>query len=198
MVPPDPSHRLGGHMDLRGKLSRTAFEAALTPADVMTSQVIQGAMISGVLAFTLAVAFMYTRGAMLTPGDTDLETVRMLTIVHLVFLTVNVGLSLFFTQRLFSPEGMKDALASDDPEGAARRCVMQQRTALVARLAVLEGSAFFGLAVCMIGAMNGVLRVTPAYWINLLSPFLLVSFGIATFPSRERLVAWFEERFLTP
>lgn len=185
-------------MDLRGKLSRSAFESALTPAHVMTSQVIQGAMISGVLTFTLAVAFMYTRSGMLMPGATDLETIRTLTIVHLIFLVVNLGLSFFFTQRLFSPEGMKDALASDDPDAAAQRCVMQQRTALIARLAVLEGSAFFGLAVCMIGAMNGVLHETPAYWINLLSPFLLISYGIATFPSRERLVAWFEERFLMP
>lgn len=185
-------------MDLRGKLSRTAFEAALTPAHVMTSQIIQGAMISGVMAFALAVAFMYTRSAMLEPGETDLDTVRTLTVVHFIFLVANVGSSLFFTQRLFSPEGMRDALAADDAQSAAKRCVLQQRTALIVRLAVLEGSAFFGLAVCMIGAMNGVLRVTPAYWVNLLSPFLLISYGIATFPSRERLVAWFEERFLRP
>jgi hypothetical protein len=132
------------------------------------------------------------------PGEASLDSVRTLTFVHLAFLMANVGFSLFYAQKLFSPEAMKDAFTLETPDAVIQRCILQQRTTVIMRLALMEGSALFGLAVCMIGATNGVLRAVPEYWINLLSPFLLIGFGIATFPTKERLVDWFAERFLAP
>jgi hypothetical protein len=184
-------------MDLRGKLSRTAFESALTPAHIMTSQILQGALMMGAVLFLFGVLFMYSQGPLVAPGETEVDTVRTLTIVHLAFLVVNVGVSIFLAQRLFSPDAMKDMLSGlTDPQMIAQRCAIQQRTAMIVRMALLEGSTFFGLAICMIGSTNGVLATASEYWINLLSLFLLVGFGIATFPTKERLGAWYEERFL--
>ncbi len=165
----------------------------------MTSQILQGALMMGAVMFLLGVLFMYSRGPLVAPGETDFDTVRTLTVVHLAFLVVNVGVSVFLAQRLFSPETMKEMLSGMvDPQAMAQRCAMQQRTAMIVRMALLEGSTFFGLAICMIGSTNGVLARASVYWINLLSLFILVGFGIATFPTKDRLTAWFEERFLRP
>jgi hypothetical protein len=187
----------GDTMDLRGRLSRTTFEATLTPAHIMTSQILQGALMMGAVMFLFGVLFMYSRGPLVAPGEAEFDTVRTLTFVHLAFLVVNVGVSIFLAQKLFSPEAMAEVLTGmDDPLAIAQRCAQQQRTAMIVRMALLEGSTFFGLAICMIGSTNGVLAAASEYWINLLSLFLLVGFGIATFPTKERLAEWFEERFL--
>jgi hypothetical protein len=184
-------------MDLRGRVSRAAFESALTPAHIMTSQILQGALMMGVVLFLFAVLFVFSQGSPVPPGEAEVETVRTLTFAHIGLLIVNVGVSLFLGQKLFSPEAMKDVLSGlDDPQVIALRCAMQQRTAMIVRMALLEGSAFFGLAICMIGSTSGVLANMQVYWINLLSPCLVVGFGIVTFPTKERLGAWFEERFL--
>jgi Na+-transporting NADH:ubiquinone oxidoreductase subunit NqrB len=73
---------------------------------------------------------------------------------------------------------------------------MQQRSAIIARLAALEGSAFLGLAICTIGATNGILREYPYYWINVLPGAVLIIYGAATFPTKENLVNWFERAFV--
>jgi F0F1-type ATP synthase membrane subunit c/vacuolar-type H+-ATPase subunit K len=183
-------------MELRGLFSRTAFEAALTPAQVMTSQMVQGAMMMGVVVFTIVVAFLYAQAPFVEPAETEAGTVRLLTIVHLGLLAVNAGVGFFLAQRVFSPAAMNEGAGLSDARAVAEKAVQQQRAAMIIRMALLEGSAFFGLVVCMIGTTSGVFHASPEYWINLLSPFMLVAFGIATFPTKERLVSWFEERFL--
>jgi hypothetical protein len=183
-------------MDLRGHYSRTAFEAALTPAHVMISQIIQGAMMMGIVVFAVVVAFLYSQAPLVEPGEADVDTVRLMTFSHLALLAINVGVSFFLAQRVFSPEAMNEASGLNDARAVAEKAIQQQRAAMITRMALLEGSAFFGLVICLLGAMNGVIRTAPEYWINLLSPVLLVAFGVATFPTKERLVAWFEERFL--
>jgi F0F1-type ATP synthase membrane subunit c/vacuolar-type H+-ATPase subunit K len=183
-------------MELRGQISRTAFEAALTPAQVMTSQLVQGALMMGVVLFSLGVAFFHSQAPLVEPGEAETDTVRLLSFIHLGLLVVNVGVSHFLAQRVFSPEALNGVPGSKDVHALAEKAVMQQRSAMVIRMALIEGSAFFGLVICMLGVSNGVFRVAPEYWINLLSPFMLVAFGIATFPTKERLVSWFVERFL--
>lgn len=183
-------------MELRGTLSRTAFEAALTPAQVMTSQMIQGALMMSVVIFTMVVAFMYAQAPIVAPGEAELDLIRLMTFVHLGMLAVNVGVSFFLAQRVFSPEAVGEAVGSGDTRAFIEKAVQQQRAAMIVRMALLEGSAFFGLVICLLGCTNGVLQAAPEYWINLLSPCLVIGFGVATFPSKERLVSWFEERFL--
>ena len=184
-------------MHTNGSFSRTAFETALTPSQVTIAQIITGALLMGVLMFALVVFYMYEQAVPGSPGAAEIDTIRTMTFVHLFFLVVNVGVGWFLAQRIFSPQSVAAAVGTEDTAALSARLVMQQRSAMIIRLAVMEGAAFFGLVICLLGSMNGVLRVMPEYWINLLSPFLLVAYGIATFPSRERLVSWFEERFLT-
>lgn len=183
-------------MELRGALSRTSFEAALTPAHVTTAQVLQGAMMMGIVAFAAVVAYLYTQAPPVEPTEAEIALVRLMTLVHLGLLGVNVGVSLFLARRVFSPEAIGEGVGAFDAQLLAARAVQQQRVALIVRMALLEGSALFGLVICLLATTNGVLGSAPEFWVNLLSPFLVIGFGVATFPTKERLVSWFEERFL--
>lgn len=184
-------------MELRGALSRTSFEAALTPAHVTSSQIVQGAMMMGIVVFATVVAFLYTQAPHVEPTEAEIELVRLMTFGHIGLLAVNVGVSFFLARRVFSPEAIGEGVGVIDAQALAAKAVQQQRAAMIVRMALLEGSAFFGLVICLLATTNGVLGTAPEYWINLLSPFLLIGFGIATFPTKERLVSWFEERFLS-
>ena len=63
------------------------------------------------------------------------------------------------------------------------------QTAYILRLACREGAGLLGMTVAYIAALNGVLRVYPAYWVNL-APFALFLGFLAThWPSVEKLTA---------
>jgi hypothetical protein len=183
-------------MAYRANLSRSSFEIALTPESLRTTQIIQSALMAGVVFYAVAALLIYTQNQDRAPSASELDTLQILTVVHLVFFGAAVVASMFLSKRLFSPQGMAQALESKDARQVADRCVVQQRTAILVRLAVLEGAAFFGLSVCTIGAQSGGLRESPAYWINLVSGVGFLFSASATFPTRERLVNWFEAAFL--
>lgn len=61
------------------------------------------------------------------------------------------------------------------------------QTAFIVRLACREGAGLLGLTVAYIAAVSGVLRVYPAYWVNL-APFGLFLVFLAThWPAEGRL-----------
>jgi hypothetical protein len=97
--------------------------------------------------------------------------------------------------RYFSP-GRLTSGENVSEEQLATWCVSQLRTAIIVRLAIMEGAAFFGLVVCVIGATGGALAAEPKYWVNLASTCVLALFAITTFPAKERWTSWFQERFV--
>jgi hypothetical protein len=72
------------------------------------------------------------------------------------------------------------------------------RTAIIVRIALLEGAAMLGNMICLIAAMNGILSFEPLYWCNAASTVALLVIGATTMPTRERVLGWFEERFQAP
>jgi hypothetical protein len=67
------------------------------------------------------------------------------------------------------------------------------RSAIIPRLALFEGAAFFGITVCILAMLNGVLDAEPAFWLNLGPLLVFTAFGMQTFPTKERLTSSFEE-----
>ncbi len=59
--------------------------------------------------------------------------------------------------------------------------------AFIVRLACREGAGLLGLTIAYLAACNGVLRVYPAYWVNLAPFILFLGFLAAHWPSVERL-----------
>jgi hypothetical protein len=183
-------------MEYHGNLTRTSFESALTPNSLQVTRLIQLALMAGVLIYALCVVLIYLLNPDLRASAYEVDTVSTLTILHLAFLFGALGASQLLSMRIFSPKALSTRSSEVDSEVLAAMCVTQQRTAIIVRLAALEGAALFGLAVCTIGVINGTLRALPYYWINMLSAVVLLLYGVATFPTKDRLVSWFERSFI--
>ena len=63
------------------------------------------------------------------------------------------------------------------------------QTAFLVRLACREGAALFGMTAAYIAAGSGVLRVYPAYWVNMAPYGLFLGFLVTHWPSAEKLTA---------
>jgi hypothetical protein len=183
-------------MAFQGNLTRSSFENALTPQALMVTRIIQFALANGVLIFMAMVVFLYYQNSGAPPKSAEDETMLILTIVHLALFAALATVSSILRGRLFSPQALGDKAVSEQTNELAERCVLQQRTAIIASLAPLEGAGFFGLAVCAIGAMNGALQAMPYFWVNLVSAVALLVFGVVTFPTKENLTDWFEKAIL--
>jgi hypothetical protein len=182
-------------MDYHGSLTRTNFENALTPGSLQITRIMQLALMIGVLIYSLCVFVIYLQYRDLRADAYAVDIVSMLTLIHLAFLGGALVLGQLLSLRIFSPQGLPAALSEADTRRLAEQVVLRQRTAIIVRLAAIDGAAFFGLAICTVGAINGTLQNAPLYWVNMLSTIVLLVFGAVTFPTRERLVGWFERSF---
>ncbi len=182
-------------MSIQTSLTRVSFEEALTSDNLKITRIIQLALIAASLIFALAVVLVFLQHQDLRATPAELDNLKTLTIAHLVLLIFTIIGGRFQSNRIFSPGSFSTATPETDSRALAQRCVGLQRTAILIRLASLEGASFFGLAICMIGATNGALATEYQYWINLSSVILFLVFGIATFPTKERLADWFEKNF---
>jgi hypothetical protein len=183
-------------MAFQGNLTRSSFEDALTPQVLMVTRIIQSALANGVLILMALVVYLYNQNFGSPSKSTDDETMIVLTIVHIALFAGAASVSSILRGRLFSPGALGEISSSEQTKELAAKCVLQQRTAIIASLAPLEGAGFFGLAVCVIGAMNGALQATPYYWFNLVSAVALLVFGVVTFPTKENLTEWFDRAIL--
>jgi hypothetical protein len=183
-------------MAFQGNLTRSSFENALTPQAVMVTRIIQFALTNSVLIFMAMVLFLYYQNFDAPSKSAGDETMLILTIVHLALFAALAMVSTILRGRLFSPQALGESDSTAQSNELAARFVLQQRTAIIAGLAPLEGAGFFGLAVCAIGAVNGTLQAVPYYWVNLVSAVALLVFGVVTFPTKENLTDWFERAIL--
>jgi hypothetical protein len=121
-----------------------------------------------------------------------METLSM---THVGFTIVAYLLAPFLFNRTLNATRLDPGQEADSTRALASQAVLLLRTAMIVRLAILEGAAFFGLSVCVIGVTGGVMAAEPLYWLNLGSGALLIAFGIATFPTREGLLDILESHF---
>jgi len=173
-------------------LTRTHFEAALTPGLLRSMAIMQAALVFGPVLYVIPVLVLFSARSVVPPGPDALYLVNTLSIIHGAALLTAGSVGSFLFQRIFSSDRLA-TLPDADPEILASLAVGKLRSAMILRLALFEGAAFFGITVCILAMINGVLEAEPAYWLNLGSLAIFVAFGILTFPTRERLIVWFEE-----
>ncbi|HJQ96936.1 MAG TPA: hypothetical protein VJ826_01420 [Candidatus Polarisedimenticolaceae bacterium] len=164
-------------------MTRTEFEQALSPETVQTLRKIQVGFMSGPTLFALLIGFLSTQPH---PPATPraIAMVLALSCAHLAVALGGIAASVIVPNRVFSAKKLQGR--------AANEWVQAQQTATIMRLGFLEGPALFGLVVCIQAVFAGVLPRYGVYWLNLASLAVLLAVGIATLPTRERLVAWFE------
>ncbi len=163
-----------------GAMGSREFEAELAQTARLL-RVMAGAMAGGIALGSAVVALFVMRGAPVEPGPGDFSMVRLLTIIHAVLAVALHG----------AAGPAYDLLLRRRPGGEFKAL----RSAEVARLALGEGPALLGLAVCLIAGIRGVLQAEPAYWANAASPLLFLIFVSSRWPTEERLRETVRSRF---
>ena len=170
-------------------------------ATVRGLQIISAAFAFGVVSFAGIVGLL----SVITEQDPaeDAGIIGLLSLVHLAMALSLWPLAFFLHARMLSAgassatpngPGPDDAPTRHARSGNARGARLGAiRGATLIRLAMLEGAALFGLVICLLGTLEGVLRTEPKYWLNALSAVLFLAFVVATFPTRERVESQLEE-----
>jgi len=175
-------------------LTRTHFEKAFTPAALRAMAILQTALIAGPLVYVVPMLIVMQNAGIERPVEADFSVLNALSMIHVVALFAALFLGNLLFYRMFSPSrlaGMEEL----GEEKLAFVAAGHLRSAVIVRLALLEGAAFLGIAVCVVGITRGILDAEPLYYLNLGSLLVLLIYGLMTFPTKKRILSWFEERF---
>lgn len=149
----------------------------LPEAGLRALRVVTAAMIAVVTTFAAAVLVL-AEYADPAPGQQGTDTLLgFLSLMHVVIAgTCYAVAGMLFTRTVRRPA---------DPDAPPGEAFVRLRGALIVRLALIETPATMGLMICLLGALWGVLRSEPAYWLNLFSTAVFLLFAVRTFPTRS-------------
>ncbi|MFN0158547.1 MAG: hypothetical protein ACKVRP_10825 [Bacteroidota bacterium] len=166
------------------------FQRALSETYVRSLQVIHAALAIGVITFAAVVYVVYSNPPAENPSLEDAaELLQTLTIIHvLLALSCYLAAQIAFTRIAAPNQDVVENVPS------VQSSLTRLRSALIVRLALFEAPAFFGLIVCMLGALNGVLHSQPEYWFNTFSSVIMLGLVVITFTTREKLEHTFSEK----
>lgn len=171
-------------------------ERSLKPEYVRTMQVIHGAIVASAIAFFGVVVFLFSQASPNPAADTQMPNI--LSIIHGVLGSQLYGISWFLYGRHLKSETSWGHSNPPKSNGATvsrvEEALSRLRTASIIRLAMFEGVAFFGLVVCLLCAMSGVLHVQPLLWLNGLSVLVLIGLVALTFPTKERIISFLRKQ----
>lgn len=175
-------------MKTLSEVTRDEFRGVLTDANVLTLRVIHIAIAAGVLLFCGVVLFLYVSMAseVRTVGEDEFQLIQLASFAHLVVAFTAYAAANF----LFNIQFKEDKL-SVQSETPAEQCLTMIRSALILRIALYEAPALFGIVVCLLAIMNGVLYVQPLVALNLITTLILLGLVVNTMPSKERLETLF-------
>lgn len=176
------------------------LENTISKKETLSLQIIHLALGFGMLIFLALTLFM---NSLELPEQQIADTgfLNILTLVHFLFALVFIPLSgkvfeSFFSEnwwsKIFSRQ-LKPQLAKINNTG--QKVMLILRSAYILRLAMLEFVAFFGIMVCFLGVMSGILVEYPIYWINLFSAAYFLGFIWINFPTREKVLEIIRSRF---
>lgn len=147
-------------------------------------RVVAASMAWGLCMFAGVVVWFHLRSEGKAPAPEQVRGVNLLTTFAMAGAVGTIlGSEILWRRLLRAPGGTLDERA---------------RSAFIARLALREGGAIFGLAVAVLAALSGTLRAYPAYWANLVPAGLFLVFIAARWPSDERLDAQVREVLAPP
>lgn len=137
----------------------------VAPGTAQLLRTIAGAMGAGLALMAGLVAWSYFNAAGTVPEPKDVFLTNRLTAVLMVVALMSIIASEILWRTILRK--------SKGP------LTMRVQTAFIARLACREAAGLAGLTAAYLAAINGVLKLYPAYWINL-APFALFLVFLAT------------------
>lgn len=177
------------------------FQKLITPEYIRILQVIHGALAMGPVVFLVAVISTYSN-ALKQPAPDEVESVMWMSAVHVLFASIVYPLAQYLFDVRFRKEKREqfleqaNAMLSPGLHSGAEKYLSMLRTAMIIRLALIEGVAFFGLTICVVAATDGLLREQPVYWLNSLSSLVMIGFVLVNFPTREHIELFCQERII--
>jgi hypothetical protein len=194
-------HKTGGIiMRSLSDISTTEFSKDLTPEQLRIGMIIQAALGLGALFFFFAILIVAFLRQSTIANTESLDLLTTLTLVNIVMLVALSSVGQIVYRSRFSAQQLESAYSNDlhDREGnlitatSAEKAISFIRTSMLIRTALFEGSTFFGLAVLMMAATNGLLLSVSWLWINVLPLVIFIALIVFTFPTRDRLFSIFE------
>lgn len=155
------------------------------PGSVVAAKLHEGtASTARIQLFAMATGTALFAGFVLYSRLTSVRAPELQEIRAVNFLTAAAMLASLtvITASEFVWRGMLLKIGDRDPNGPVQ-------TAFIVRSAMREGAATFGGVVALVAALNGTLRVYPAYWVNLAPALLFVGYAYFHWPTLERLRA---------
>lgn len=176
------------------------FQKALTPQNIKVLQVIFLALGLAVFIFVMLALIFY---AVLPQNEepTNVSPIRVLTIVHLLLIPVIFYISKKLYDQLFQGNRFSQLPSDSAQLQQLSRLTLSEnllaiiRTTSIIRLAMWEALALFGLTICFLGSLQGILQHHPLYWINLISAIVFEMMVFTEFPSRQKLELLFREKW---
>lgn len=181
-------------MEQTPQIELAQFQEALTPQRIRTFQIIAAVLWIGATVFLGVVLISYSASV---PDQTQTNSILpVLTIVHAVEASFSYLAAFFIYRFCTSPGGLAFLQKQNAVQGDLQvPFVGAIFTGYILSAALLEGTALFGLVVCMVGTMDGTILQSPVYWLNLFSYVVFSAFILKTFPTKPRLENIFLRRF---
>ena len=158
-----------------------------------TSQIIHIALAIGVTLFFGVVVFLYYNGT--SDAEAEEDVIQVLCLVLIVLGMTAYGAAMFVYKKMFAAKSLEEPLTTPDGKSignAADIFVARLRSAQIVRLALFQGVAFFGLVICQLSVLNGLMHASPVYWAAALPTLFVILLVALTFPTKEKLAADFE------
>jgi F0F1-type ATP synthase membrane subunit c/vacuolar-type H+-ATPase subunit K len=172
-------------------LSGGQMESAMTPEYLRALGVIHMAVSAGPIIFAVAVVFVMSVTREITPVAQDIVLMNVLSLANLLIMASAWFVGTFVFQRLCSNWRTVEE-GENGQNTQVQRALGSMRNGLIVRLAMIEASAIFGIAVCLIGVMRGVLPKESMYWFNMAPLAVLFGYSITNFPSKSKIISIFE------
>lgn len=150
-------------------------EDGVPPATARQLRIIALAMGSGLTLMAGFVAWAYLGAAAKVPTAQGVKFINALTVVAMVAALLAIVVSEVLWRSLL--------------RRSSGTLGVRAQGAFIVRLACREFAGLLGMTVAYLAALNGVLRVYPAYAVNLAPYALFLGFLATHWPSDEKLAA---------
>ena len=185
------------------RLKFSEFQQALTQSAVIALKVIQGALGAGIIFFGVVIFVLSQQTGTWSelPDPSILSLLQILTVAHIVLglimaLAAPIIFKAIVNERKVETFGTRytgNSIGSDLSVG--EKCLAVIKTGMIVRLAMFESVAFFGLIICFLAVLWGVVGSHPVYLINAGSSLLFIIYIFQTFPTKQRIEGIFKKQF---
>lgn len=185
-------------MDEYLTLTRYDLELNLKAQEIKGLQIINAAMVGGVLLLFFVTLFLYYKNSanamdLYSPANDGL--INILSIALIILAIVLYAMAYVLPQLQSTPERLLNKLGKDfrDEKGneikdPVSKIMYAFRGHMIIRLALLEVVALFGLMLLYLSAINGSLHVRSIIWLTSIPAFIFFGFVFLNFPTKERII----------